>query len=356
MSELDGVEVVSLDRLSNLAELPSKLAGVDFIFHLAGANRPQDVREFEEVNVHLTQHLCNAVVESSQSSRKKIPILFSSSSQASHSSPYGLSKVAAEEVLMSTSRNHSIPVFIFRLPNVFGKWCKPNYNSVVATFCHNIATDLPIQIHDPNTTLTLVYVDDVITHFIEVMNRSQTEKLESGFFEVEPKYSTTLAKLAQRIYSFKDSRDSLVTEPVGSGFTRALYATYLSYLPLNLFSYPVKQHSDVRGTFVEMLKTPDCGQFSFFTAHPGVTRGGHYHHSKNEKFLVVQGSARFRFKHMQTGQCHELTTHSDRPEIVESIPGWTHDITNIGQNTLIVMLWANEQFDRANPDTIASPL
>jgi UDP-2-acetamido-2,6-beta-L-arabino-hexul-4-ose reductase len=244
-----------------------------------------------------------------------------------------------------------VPVHVFRLPNVFGKWCRPNYNSVVATFCYNIARDLPIQVNDPQATLTLVYIDDVIESFFQVMDGAVDTTSADGFATVKPQYTTTVGELARLIRSFRDSRGSLLMERVGTGLVRALYATYVSYLPVEAFAYEVPQHADGRGVFVEMLKTPDCGQFSFFTAHPGVTRGGHYHHSKTEKFLVIKGHALFRFRHMQTGQTHELQTSGDRPQIVETVPGWMHDITNTGPEDMVVMLWANEIFDRIRPDT-----
>ena len=177
-----------------------------------------------------------------------------------------------------------------------------------------------------------------------------------GFAIVTPQYSTTVGELARQIQAYKDSHDSLTTERVGNGLVRALYSTYVSYLPPESFVYTVPQYVDSRGVFAEMLKTPDCGQFSYFTAHPGITRGGHYHHSKTEKFLVIKGNARFKFRHMQTFETHELFTCGDKAEVVETVPGWTHDITNIGQDEMIVMLWANEVLDRSKPDTYASPL
>ena len=240
-----------------------------------------------------------------------------------------------------------------KLPNVFGKWCKPNYNSAVATFCHNIARGLPIQVNDPNAPVTLVYVDDVIERFVQLMDGADAALGADGFASVTPQYTTTVGELARLIQSFKDSRQTLMTERVGTGLVRALYATYVSYLPPERFAYTLPQYGDPRGVFAEMLKTPDCGQFAYFTAHPGITRGGHYHHSKTEKFLVIKGQARFKFRHMQTGETHELSTSGDKAEVVETVPGWTHDITNIGTDEMIVMLWANEVFDREKPDTFA---
>ena len=223
----------------------------------------------------------------------------------------------------------------------------------MATFCHNIARDLPIQINDPAAKVNLVYIDDVVDHFIDVM-----EGRLSGdpFVTVQPQYTISVGELANHIRAFRGSRNTLVTESVGTGLVRALYSTYVSYLSPEAFAYEVPKYGDPRGVFVEMLKTPDAGQFSFFTAHPGITRGGHYHHTKTEKFLVIKGKACFRFRHMVTGQFHELHTSGELPQIVETVPGWTHDITNVGDDEMIVMLWANEIFDRERPDTYACPV
>jgi UDP-2-acetamido-2,6-beta-L-arabino-hexul-4-ose reductase len=242
-------------------------------------------------------------------------------------------------------------VAVFRLPGVFGKWCKPNYNSVVATFCHNLARGLSIQINDPAANVRLVYVDDVVSALVSAL---QTPQSGFGFVQVQPQYAMTLGGLAEQIRAFDACRSAgLQTERVGTGLVRALYATYVSYLPNERFSYEVPQYGDARGVFVEMLKTPDCGQFSYFTAGPGITRGEHYHHTKTEKFLVIKGTAHFGFRQIDTGETHELVTRGGEAQIVETIPGWTHNITNIGDDELIVMLWANEVFDRARPDTIA---
>ena len=356
LAEHKDVQVVCFTRDDDVARLPALLQGVDFVFHLAGVNRPQDPQEFVSGNVDLTQALCQAVGAVAVATGKLVPIVYTSSAQAVRDNPYGQSKRRAEDALLATARSHQVPVHVFRLPNVFGKWCKPNYNSAVATFCHNIARDLPIQISDPAAAVTLVYVDDVIERFVQLMDGADAAVGPDGFATVAPQYTTTVGELARQIQAFKESRISLMTERVGTGLVRALYATYVSYLPVESFTYTVPQYADPRGMFAEMLKTPDCGQFSFFTAHPGITRGGHYHHSKTEKFLVIKGQARFKFRHMQTGQVHELLTTGDKSEIVETVPGWTHDITNIGADEMIVMLWANEVFDRARPDTFACPL
>jgi UDP-2-acetamido-2,6-beta-L-arabino-hexul-4-ose reductase len=356
LAEHKDVEAVCFTREHSLDELPELLDGVGFVFHLAGVNRPQDPAEFVAGNTDLTKALCQALAGVADATSRKVPVVFSSSTQAAHDNPYGASKRAAEDALFALQRTHGVPVHVFRLPNVFGKWCKPDYNSAVATFCHNVARDLPIKVNDPAALLTLVYVDDVLQRFIQLMDGADATFDANGFAMLAPQYTTTVGEVAWLIQSFKESRQTLMTERVGTGMGRALYATYVSYLPPEAFSYTVPMCSDPRGVFTEMLKTPDCGQFSYFTAHPGVTRGGHYHHSKTEKFLVIKGQARFKFRHMHTGETYEMTTSGEKAEIVETVPGWTHDITNIGSEEMIVMLWANEVFDRQRPDTFACPL
>ncbi len=356
LAERKDIEMVCFTREHSVDELPELLNGVGFVFHLAGVNRPQDPAEFAAGNTDLTVALCEAVAGVAETTGRKVPVVFSSSTQAALDNPYGASKRAAEVTLFALQREKAVPVHVFRLPNVFGKWCKPNYNSAIATFCHNVARELPIKVNDPAAPLTMVYVDDVLQRFLQLMDGADAAVDASGFAMVAPLYSTTVGEVARLIQSFKDSRQSLLTERVGTGLVRALYSTYVSYLPPEAFTYTVPMYGDPRGVFAEMLKTPDCGQFSYFTAHPGVTRGGHYHHSKTEKFLVIKGQARFKFRHMHTGESYELTTSGEKAEVVETVPGWTHDITNIGTDEMIVMLWANEVFDRQRPDTFARPL
>lgn len=348
LSERADAQVLAFTRDSALQQLQQYVEQADIVFHLAGINRPDNPAEFAEGNAGLTEALCNLLEQAG----RKIPVIYTSSTQAEKDNPYGNSKRNAELALTALADRTGMPVHIFRLPNAFGKWCRPNYNSAVATFCHNICRDLPIHINDAQAEMTLVYIDDVIKHFIALMDGQGA----SLFCQVAPQYVITVGNLAEQISAFKESRETLITERVGTGLTRALYATYVSYLPPATFSYTVPQYGDARGVFVEMLKTPDCGQFSYFTAHPGITRGGHYHHSKTEKFLVIKGEARFGFRHIVTGEYYALTTSGSKPEIVETVPGWTHDITNIGQDEMVVMLWANEIFDREHPDTFARPV
>ena len=346
LSRSSAVEVVKFTRETDVADLPGLVAGVDFIFHLAGVNRPKEEKEFFEGNADLTKLICDAIRDTG----RKIPVILSSSTQAERMNPYGRSKLQAEMHLLNLYMENENPVYIYRLPNVFGKWCKPNYNSVVATFCHNISHDLPIQINDPSAPLTLVHIGDVVSSFMRVMRELPKETLH---IDVAPVYNTTVGELADQLMQFKKSRETLVTEAVGDGFMRVLYATYISYISPDQFNYPLKKHEDPRGVFVEMLKTKDSGQFSFFTAHPGITRGGHYHHVKTEKFLVIKGKARFGFRHIMTDEVREIFTSGDTPEIVETVPGWSHDITNVGDDEMVVMLWANENFNPAKPDTVA---
>ena len=352
LSERKDVIVAPFTRDNSFSELPALLRDVDFIFHLAGINRPEDPSEFMTGNTDLTREICNAIIASGRT----IPVIYTSSIQASQNNPYGVSKQAAEDLLLDLQSSTGNPVHVFRLPNVFGKWCKPNYNSVVATFCYNLTHALPIKINDPTRTLKLVYVDDVVNRFIQLMDGANRDVDDNGFEILYPQYTTTVGELAHQLQAFKDSRANLTTERVGSGLVRALYSTYLSYLSTNSFVYPVPLHGDARGVFVEMLKTPDCGQFSYFTAHPGVTRGGHYHHSKTEKFLVIKGVAHFKFRQIHSDERFELVVNGVVPMIVETIPGWTHEVTNIGDEEMVVMLWANEIIDPTHPDTYACPL
>lgn len=341
-----GIATIRLGREHSADELRQAASQATFVFHFAGVNRPREEAEFGTGNAGFTETLCAALADAGNTA----PIAYTSSTQAAADNPYGRSKRAAEDALLHHGRETGAVIHLFRLPNVFGKWARPNYNSAVATFCHNIAHGMDITLHDPAAPLKLVYIDDVADAFLALLDAVPTS---SGFREVESVYETSVGEMADIIRSFPGTRETMITPPVGTGLVRALYATYLSYLPPADFDYRVPVHGkdDPRGIFVEMLKTRDAGQFSYFIAHPGVTRGDHYHHTKTEKFLVITGTAHFGFRHIATGETHEVVVEGGEGRIVETIPGWTHNITNIGETDLVCMLWANEIFDRDRPDT-----
>ena len=338
-------EVRKIDIGSTNDDLRAAVADADAVVHLAGVNRPKDPADFVTGNRDAVECLTEILGDSGRS----IPVILTSSIQAAKDSSYGASKLAGERVLLDFAEATGGTAHVLRLPNVFGKWCRPNYNSAVATFCHNIARDLPITVNDPAAPLSLVYVDDVATAIIALIEAGPAG---AGYRDVAPVYQTTVGEVADLISRFHADRGEAMMEPVGTGLVRALYATYVAALPEESFSYPLINNVDPRGGFCEVLKTRTSGQFSFLTAHPGVTRGGHYHHTKVEKFVVVQGTARFRFRHILTNEVREIVTSGDTPVAVETIPGWTHDITNIGEDVMISLLWANELFSREEPDTI----
>ncbi|PCD87709.1 UDP-2-acetamido-2,6-beta-L-arabino-hexul-4-ose reductase [Vibrio mediterranei] len=341
-------DVVQIDRETTKEAVADALNRADFVYHLAGVNRPKDDFEFKQGNLDLTDSIVRELINSGN----QASLVLSSSSQALLDNPYGVSKARAEQVVENYTKVTGASHYIYRFPNVFGKWCRPNYNSFVATFCHNIANGLDIKVDDTSAKVTLVYIDDVCNDLVDLLDSKQ----QSGFKTVSTQYSTTVGEVADKLHRFKASRYNLITENVGIGLTRALYSTYLSYLNPEQFHYDLPSYGDERGVFCEMLKTKESGQFSFFTAHPGITRGGHYHHSKNEKFLVIKGQALFKFENITTGERYELRTSGESPRVVETVPGWSHDVTNVGDEDLIVMLWANEIFDREAPDTFARPL
>lgn len=348
LREMGQHDVIEVTRHTSSDQLLIDLNDADFIYHLAGVNRSERVEEFQTGNADLTKFIVESLIES----KSQIPIVYSSSTQAGLDNPYGKSKLEAEASIRFYSEVTGARYYIYRFPNLFGKWSKPNYNSFVSTFCHNILNDIDIEIHDRKAEVTVAYVDDVCESLLQLLGNT----CDQGFQDSFKKYSTTVGDVADIITSFKGGRETLVSERVGTGLIRALYSTYLSFITPDKFAYDIPAYVDERGIFCEVLKTKDSGQFSFFTAYPGVTRGGHYHHTKNEKFLVIKGTACFKFKHVVTGEVCELTASQKSAKIVETIPGWVHDITNIGDDDLIVMLWANEVFDRERPDTIAKLL
>lgn len=337
------IELYLYSKKDSLNILEAYVKEVDFIFHLAGVNRPKDVSEFYEGNSNLTK----IIIDILRKENKNTPILLSSSTQAEKDNDYGKSKLEAENLLIDYSKEADANIYIYRLPNVFGKWSKANYNSVIATWCYNIANNLEIQVNNKDVELCLVYVDDVVKSFIKKLDNKSSEK----YFEVNPVYKKTLGDIEKLLYAFKENRKTLVIPAVASGLERALYATYLSYLSINNFSYELQGHKDDRGAFYEILKTLDSGQFSLSTTAPGVTRGSHYHHTKNEKFLVVKGEALIQFKHIVTNEIIGYKVSDNKMEIVEMIPGYTHNIKNTGNEEMILILWANENYDPKAPDT-----
>ncbi|MGC7560176.1 UDP-2-acetamido-2,6-beta-L-arabino-hexul-4-ose reductase [Pasteurella sp. PK-2025] len=352
LSEKADIQILKYHRQLSEEALKQALLEADWIVHLAGANRPLSDQEFVDSNITLTEKMCAIL----QAHKKTTPVILSSSIQVEREemNRYADSKLGGEQAIAQLHQQNGNPIYIYRLANVFGKWSRPNYNSVVATFCHNVIHDLPVNIHDANAELRLIYIDDVVESFWQVIQGNILPRTEP--FYIQPEYKTTVAQLHHQLLEFKHSRQTLITDEVGTGLKRALYSTYLSFLPPEKFDYTIPKYADARGVFVEMLKTKSAGQFSYFSAYPGVTRGGHYHHTKTEKFLVIKGKARFKFKHVITEETYQLETDGDNPTIVETVPGWSHDITNIGDEEMIVMLWANEIFDREKPDTYAMPL
>ena len=317
----------------------------DFVYHLAGVNRPKETSEFMEGNFGFT----NTLLQALESAGNTCPIMISSSIQAALDNPYGKSKLAGEELLREYGKRTGAKVMIYRLPNLFGKWCRPNYNSVTATFCHNIANGLPIQVNDPTVELRLVYVDDLVAELLEALKG--TEHRDGDFCIVPVEHKITLGALADTITSFRNSRQDRSVAKVGDPLESKLYATYLSYLPEDAFSYPLKMNIDARGSFTEIIRTPERGQFSVNISKPGITKGNHWHHSKNEKFLVVSGKGVIRFRHALGGEVHEYFVSGDKLEVVDIPTGYTHNIENLGDTDLVTFMWASECFDPTKPDT-----
>lgn len=317
----------------------------DFVFHLAGVNRPKEQSELMEGNFGLTSTL----IDTLKKYNNVCPIVLSSSIQAELDNPYGKSKKAGEDLLFNYSKEISAKVLVYRFPNVFGKWCKPNYNSAVATFCHNIAHDLPITVNDPSVVMNLVYIDDVVNELINALEGK--ENTNGDFCNVSVAHTITLGEIADLIYSFKNSREELSIPDMSDEFTKKLYATYLSYLPKDMFSYDLKINVDNRGSFTEFIRTPDRGQVSVNISKPGITKGNHWHHTKNEKFLVVRGKGVIRFRKIDSDEIIEYFVSGDKLEVVDIPTGYTHNIENIGDSDMVTIMWANEPFNPEKPDT-----
>ena len=338
-------DIFEYDMDSDLCVLEKYCKEADFVFHLAGVNRPQNPDEYMEGNAGFTSDLLDML----KKHRNTCPVMISSSIQAELDNPYGRSKKAGEDLLISYSRETGAEIFIYRFPNVFGKWCRPNYNSAVATFCHNIARDLPITVNDPNVVMRLVYIDDVVDELINALEGKENRK---GYFcEVPIVYTVTLGEIVRLIHSFKKSREEISIPDMSDDFTKKLYSTYLSYLPEDKFSYELKMNIDNRGSFTEFIKTPDRGQISVNISKPGITKGNHWHQTKNEKFLVVSGKGVIRFRKIDSDEIIEYYVSGDKLEVIDIPVGYTHNIQNLGDTDMITVMWANEPFDPENPDT-----
>jgi UDP-2-acetamido-2,6-beta-L-arabino-hexul-4-ose reductase len=383
------VQALEFDQEHTATDLAERLAEADLVYHLAGVNRPQSVKEFRAGNVDLTAQMCELLLQAGRAT----PIVLSSSIQAELDNPYGVSKRQAEEVLADYAARSGALVAVFRLSNVFGKWCRPNYNSVVATFCHNIARDLPITISDPSHEVPLVHVDDVVQAFLEVgaevrgqrsEGRSQESEVRGqkpevrgqspgagnprvrthfspltidnsspilAYYEAQPVYTVTLGRLAELVGSFRAGRQSLLAPDFGDPFTHKLYGTFLSYLKPDDFAYDLTQRNDARGSLAEFIKSPPFGQIFVSRTRPGITRGNHFHQTKTEKFLVLEGEAIIRFRHIQSQEIIEYAVCGEDYRVLDIPTGYTHSIENVGDGELITLFWASEIFDAGHPDT-----
>jgi UDP-2-acetamido-2,6-beta-L-arabino-hexul-4-ose reductase len=343
------VRLIEIDAEQTQQELEAALSKADVIFHLAGVNRPQDVEEFRTGNTVLTEKICDMLRRYHQAPK----IILTSSIQAELDNPYGKSKLEAEAVLHRFANDAGAECVVYRMKNLFGKWCRPNYNAVTATFCHNIAHGLPIHISDPSNVVELTYIDDVISAFVEEIDHGQP-----GFrFSHDLPFSRiTLGELAEKINRFHEVRASLQLPDLSGAFDRALYGTYLTYLDDKTFSFDLEKKSDQRGSLAEFLKAPTMGQIFISRTTPGVTRGNHYHHSKAEKFLVVEGEAAIRFRHIERDQVIEYLVNGDNYRVLDIPPGYTHSIENVGQGVLVTIFWASEMFNSEKPDTYFEPV
>lgn len=345
LKELNKYDIITIDRGNTKEQLCRGVLDADFIFHLAGINRPENEEEFFEGNSGLT----GEIIKLLKNNNKTTPVLITSSIQADLDNAYGRSKKLAEEELFNYRKETGAKVYVYRLPNVFGKWCRPNYNSAVATFCNNIAQGKEVWISDPSKEMTLVYIDDVVRNFI---NSMETQEVVEGFTTVDVEHTATLGKIVDLLTSFKESRRNLMVPNMGDAFEKKLYSTYLSYIPEDEFSYPLKMNMDHRGSFTEFIKSPERGQVSVNISKPGITKGNHWHHTKNEKFLVVSGTGIIRFRKIGEEKIIEYKVSGEKLEVVDIPVGYTHSIVNTGDTDMVTIMWVNEVFDPKLPDTI----
>ena len=341
LQEKENIEIIEYDIEDSFEKIEKNIDEIDYIFHLAGVNRPQTPEEFYQGNTDLTKKIVDLIKD------KDIKLIITSSVQAVKDNDYGKSKKLAEDYIKENLNNY----YIYRLHNVFGKWCRPNYNSVVATFCNNIANDLDITINDENTTLDLIYVDDICYELTKLVSGEEpTEEIE-GYCYINPRYNVSLGYIAKKLYEFKDSMNSIYVPNTGDEFTKKLYSTYISYLPLEKTYVSVKKNVDERGSFTELVRTNECGQFSVSFSKPGIVRGNHYHHTKLERFIVIKGKAKIGFTSVVDGTSYEFIVDDSDIKIVTIPVGYTHNIENIGTDEMILAIWCNELFDKEKPDT-----
>lgn len=350
-AELDrreGIEVLPFDVDTPSERLEEYCRDCDFVYNLAGINRPEKTEDFMKGNFGFASVLANTLKKYGN----RCPVMNSSSIQAALENPYGQSKKAGEDMLFAYGKETGADVYIYRFPNVFGKWCRPNYNSAVATFCYNIAHDLPIKVNDRSTVMRLVYIDDVVEELLQALDRHPHVNTD-GYCYVPVEYEITLGEIVNLLYSFKESRKNLmIPDMTPKSFEKKLYSTYLSYLPETDFSYSLEMKTDERGSFTEILKSVDRGQVSVNISKPGITKGNHWHHTKNEKFLVVSGEGLIRFRRHGSDEILEYRVTGERLEVVDIPTGYTHSIVNIGDTNLVTLMWCNECFDPGKPDTI----
>ena len=339
------ITIFEYDIGSSESELDRYCKEADFVFNLAGVNRPKTEDEFMTGNFGFAEILLNTLKKHNNT----CPVMLSSSIQAALDNPYGKSKKAGEDLFFEYGKQSGAKVLVYRFPNVFGKWCRPNYNSAVATFCNNIANDLEITVNNRETVMNLVYIDDVVDELIRALGGAETH--DGDFCKVPVVHTITLGEIVDLIYSFKESRMNLSVPNLKDAFEKKLYSTYLSYLPEDGFSYDLKMNCDARGSFTEIIKTLDRGQFSVNISKPGITKGNHWHHTKNEKFVVVSGKGVIRFRKIGDDKVHEYFVSGDKIEVVDIPVGYTHNIENLGDTDMVTFMWANECFDPEKPDT-----
>lgn len=366
LNETKKYEVITIDRQNSEEELRQATLKADFIVHLAGVNRPKEASEFYEGNGGLTEKIVNFL----KNENKNTPILITSSTHAEIDNDYGKSKKQSEDVLIKYSDECNAKVYIFRLPNLFGKWCKPNYNSAVTTFCYNIAHDLDVWVNDPSIELSLVYIDDVVESIVECIEGwnminlneineevaltttgSNCVQIDKYYYEVTTVYKRTLGNIVDSLKMFRNMRKSLLIPDLSDGFNKALYSTYLTYLEEDDFSYFLDKKEDNRGWLTELVKSEQFGQMFVSKTHPGITRGNHWHHTKTEKFIVIQGQANIRFRKIDEDKVIEYIVDGEKPQVLDIPPGYTHSIENIGQDEVITLFWSNEMFNPEKPDT-----